>query len=50
MSDDSTYKFFYGKNYEKALRLRVNEEGHLKENFVKNTLTWISQDLGSRRS
>ena len=27
--------FFYGKNYEKALRLKEDEEGHLKENFVK---------------
>ncbi len=35
MSDASTYKFFYGKNYEKALRLKEDEEGHLKENFVK---------------
>ena len=35
MTDASTYKFFYGKNYEKALRLKEDEEGHLKENFVK---------------
>ncbi len=35
MSDDSTYKYFYGKNYKKALRLKGNEKKHLKENFVK---------------
>ena len=31
MSDASTYKFFYGKNYEKALRLKEDEEGHQRK-------------------
>ncbi len=33
MTDDITYKYFYGKNYEKALRLKEDEKKTSQRKF-----------------